>query len=80
VSQTGVQAPRALGYAQHTGSSPRPGKSSTRWLQPWAWPGQRSGMAAKRQVSAAPTDAPPAWHLGPAGCSLTHAPTKQCNP
>jgi len=24
--------------------------------------------------------APPAWRLGSAGCSLRHAPTKQCSP
>jgi len=37
-------------------------------------------MVAKRQVSAAPAGTPPAWHLGPASSSLTHASTKQCNP
>jgi len=72
VPNWGASATCALGYAQHTGSSPRPGRSSARWV----WPAQRPGMVAKHQVSAAPVGAPPAWHLGPASYSLTHASTK----
>jgi hypothetical protein len=50
-------SPSAQGWADHT-----PGDYS-RGCSQWAWPAQRPGLAAKRQMSATPVDAPPAWRL-----------------
>jgi len=57
--------PKSIGFWHRR---PRPGKPSVRWLQLGAWPAQRPGLTAKRQVSATLVGVPPAWSLGPAGC------------